>query len=92
MHTKTGAQRTGGTVDSALQERVNRLAKKGLSKEAIERQLMRAGWGRAAIREALKEAENVTQFGRIVPKIIIGAVVLGVVAYFVYPWLAGIVE
>ncbi|MFP3903506.1 MAG: hypothetical protein ACLFWB_04600 [Armatimonadota bacterium] len=89
MRMRSGMQQAGSAVDPALQERVNRLIRKGVSPASIERQLLRAGWGRHGIRAALDNAARKSRTTRIVSRTLIVGVLL-VVAYFTYPLLAGL--
>ncbi len=90
MRMRTGIEEADGAVDPALQERVNRLIRKGVSPASIERQLLRAGWGRHGIRAALDNAARKNRTARIVSRTLIVGVLL-VVAYFTYPLLAGLI-
>lgn len=88
MEIRTGSQQAKRTRQEVLQERVNRLTERGMSPQSIERRLSRTGWGKEAIRAALKNATG-KQTARKV-RWGLGVGVLAVIGYIVYPWIAGL--
>lgn len=88
MRAKTGTQQAESTKEQALQERVDRLVRRGMSEDAILRRLMRAGWAKSAIKSALKKASG-KQTTRMLRWGLAIAVVV-VLGYFAYPWIAGL--
>ncbi|MFO7947046.1 MAG: hypothetical protein R6V19_09535 [Armatimonadota bacterium] len=89
MRMRTEIQEADRAVDPALQQRVKRLIRKGISPASIERQLMRAGWGRQAIRTALENAARKSRTWRLFSRMLVLGILL-LIAYLAYPWLAGL--